>query len=364
MSEPAMEVDEYRLILNRITGSRRLDFRWLDDSEKLDIKRTFERLYLAERLSTTEIAEELGKSQNFVWRVCRKVGIELRTPNEGKALSAPLRIRTIRRPFSGSEVDRYYLKGFSEGDLHVRKPSTTAVMVSSTTTHPAFSSCFTRLFRDHGPIYLYPIYDAVAGYRWKLATRLDNSFSFMLPTQRKDYPTLLQEPSYFLSWLAGIVDSDGSVILEQSGGYVRLTLLIANQSLALLQHIKKELTNGGYFPTGPYLQASKDKVTSRRGIRYTRDLWNICLQRAEEVRRILSLLPLKHEEKIKRKELALETPQGARWEKCGLRILALRNSIKLEVRDYVSKAESDYKKRVLGQATRLPSPVSHRLQTS
>jgi hypothetical protein len=351
MPERKIGIEIDRLVLDRISASKRLDFRWLDHSEKQDIKRTFEELYLTEKLSTTEIARELGKSQYFVWGTCKKLGIELRTRDEGKALSAPLRIRTLRRPFSGSAVDRYYLKGFSEGDLDVRKPSTTAVMISSTTTHPAFSSCFTRLFRDHGPIYLYPVYDAIAGYRWKLATRLDNSFSFMLPTQRKDYPALLDGPDYFYSWLAGVVDSDGSIILEQSGVYVRLTLLIANQNLALLHHIKGELANGGYFPTGPYLQASKGKVTSQRGIRYTKNLWNICLQRAEEVRKISSLLPLRHEEKINRKELTLKMPPGARWEEYGSRILALRNSIRLQVSDYVSKAELAYKKRVLGQAT-------------
>jgi len=328
-----------------------LDFRWLEYPEKQDIKRTLERLYLAEKLSTTEIANELGRSQNLVWRICKKVGIELRTQDEGKALSAPLRIRTLRQPFSGSEVDRYYLKGFSEGDLDVRKPGKTAVMVSSTTTHPAFSSCFIGLFRDNGPIYLYPVCDAIAGYRWKVATRLDNSFSFMLPTQRKDYPTFLDRQSCFLSWLAGIVDSDGSIISEQSGAYVWLTLLIANQNLSLLQHIKRELANDGYFPTGPYLQASKGRVTSQRGIKYTKDLWNICLQRAEEVRRISALLPLRHEEKISRKELVLRIPPGARWEKYGPKILALRNSIKSEVRDFVSKAESEYKNRALGKAT-------------
>ena len=48
-----MEVDRYKPILDRISASRRLDFRWLDDSEKRNVKRTFERLYLEEKLSTT-----------------------------------------------------------------------------------------------------------------------------------------------------------------------------------------------------------------------------------------------------------------------------------------------------------------------
>jgi len=351
VSKIAMVVDRDTPTLNMITASRRIDLKRLNDSQRLDIKQALERLYLTEKLSTNEIAEELGKSQYFVWRVCKKLGLDLRTPNEGKALSAPSRIRTLREPFSGSVADRHYLKGFSAGDLDVRKPSTTAIMVSSTTTHPAFSSCFNRLFRDYGPIYQYPVFDSVGGCRWKLATRLDNSFSFMLPEQRKDYPRFLDAPADFLSWLAGIVDSDGSIILERSGVYVRLTMLIANQNLALLRHIKTELVNGGYFPTGPYLQAREDKVTPRRNIRYTKDMWNIRLQRAEEVRRISRLLPLRHEEKIHRKGLTLQIPPKARWGEYGPRILALRNSIKNDVRRYVSRAEVEYKKRVLGQAT-------------
>jgi len=61
--------------------------------------------------------------------------------------------------------------------------------------------------------------------------------------------------------------------------------------------------------------------------------------------------PFRHEERINRKGLAPKIPQGARREEYGPKVLALRNTIKLEVRDYVSTAESEYKKRVLGQAT-------------
>lgn len=331
--------------------TKRLDFRQMDDTDKREIKRVLEKWYLSEMSSTTQIARRVGKSPTYVWKLLNRLGIALRTPDEGKALAAPFRIRTIRRPFDGSAGDRFYLKGFSEGDLDVRKPSSNAVMVSSTTTHPAFVSCFRELFQSYGPMYEYPILDVKSGYRWKVASRLDNSFSFMLPSQRRDYPKIESDPALFFAWLAGIVDTDGSIIVVHSGIYLKLLLLVANQDLNLLSHIKSQLERGGFHPTGPYLQARGGQVTPGWGIKYTKDMWNLYLQRADDVRKAASLLPLRHQEKIMRKELALTIPSTARWSEFGTRVLTLRSSIKEQVNEYVAKAEREYKMRDRGVAT-------------
>jgi hypothetical protein len=346
---PLQLPDELRIPLDKISTFRRLDFRLLGKQEIADIKRTIEQLYVSEKMSTNDIAKALGRSQSSTWKLCRRLGIELRSPNEGKALAAPWRIRTPRHPFVGMEADRCYLKGFSEGDLDVRKPSSNAVMVSSTTTHPAFTSCFRLLFRDYGPVYEYPIFE-VLGYKWKVAARLDNSFTFLLPSQRKDYPTISTNHRSFLSWLAGIVDTDGSIVIERSGAYARITLLVSNQDQALLSHIKGELTNGGYHPTGPYLQAPRGKITPGWRIRYTKDQWQLSLQRADEVRSVVKLLPLRHEEKVMRKDLAMVIPPRARWDDWCSRVLTLRLAIKQKVHSYISRAQEEYKRRGWGQA--------------
>ena len=334
-----------------LSDRNRIELRLVETGERQEIRRTLERLYTTEQMSTTEIAREIGKSQSFVWSLSRRLGIRMRSPNEAKAIAAPARIKTLRRPFSGPDTEAWYLKGFAEGDLDVRKPSSTAVMVSSTTTHPAFSSCFTKLFQEYGPVYHYPIFDRIGGYRWKVASRLDNSFSFMLPELRRDYPIVRRQPDHFFAWLAGIVDTDGGINIVRSGSYVRVAVLFSNQDVDLLSHIKRELAAAGYYPTGPYLQANRGHITPGWSIRYNRDMWSLYLQRGDEVQDVLRKLPLRHEEKQARKELVLEMPSVARWDAMGKQVLTLRASIEAQVKTYVSEAETEYKKRGLGQAT-------------
>lgn len=362
-SERKVDIEERR-ILDTLSRSRHIDLRWLERDELQSIRHTLERLYLSEQMSTREIALEIGKSGYFVWNLCRRLGIKLRPPDEGKAIAAPGRAKTLRRQFSGSESDKSYLQGFAEGDLDVRKPSTNAVMVSSTTTHPSFARCFRKLFRQYGPVYHYPVFDRFRGYRWKVATRLDNSFSFLLPSLRRSYPTVTRGPDLFFSWLAGMVDTDGSVCIVRSGKYAKLILIVFNEDLRLLAHIKNELVRAGYRPTGPYLQAAEGYVTQGMRIPYNSDMWSLCLQRAEEVRDVLKLMPLRHEEKVLRKELALRMEGGARWTDIEGKVRYLQNQIRDDVRTYVANAEAAYKKRGLGQANELPSPVVRPLRTN
>lgn len=356
--------NEERRILDALSRSRHIDLRWLEREEKQGIRQTLERLYWSEKMSTTEIGAGIGKSAYFVWSLCRRLGIELRSPDEGKAIAAPRRVKTLRRRFSGSEKEKCYLQGFAEGDLDVRKPSTNAVMVSSTTTHPSFAQCFRKLFQQYGPVYHYPIFDEIVGYRWKVAARLDNSFSFLLPSSRRSYPTFAGGPDLFYSWLAGIVDTDGSVHVVPSGKYVKLLLVVSNQDPHLLAHIKNELLLAGGHPTGPYLRAAGGYSTKSLNIRYNDNMWSLYLQRSGEVKRNLKMLPLRHKEKILRKELALGVSPGAHWTDVETKVRALQNYISRSVSAYVAYAEVAHKKRGLGQASELPSPVSRQLRTS
>jgi hypothetical protein len=150
-------------------------------------------------MPTAQIGAALGKSASFGWTLSGRLGIETRSQNEGKELAAAARITTIRNPFSGAAVDKLYAQDFAEGDLDVRRVSSAAIMASSTTTHPAFSRCFRELFQENGPIYHYPSLDSQMGYRWKVATRLDNSFEFLLPSQRRAYPEVLSTPELFFA---------------------------------------------------------------------------------------------------------------------------------------------------------------------
>ncbi len=97
-----------------------------------------------------------------------------------------------------------YLKGFSMGDLNVRKASEISLFVSTTTTHPAFSKLFQDLFSSYGHVYEYPIRDDLGRFKWKVAVRLDRSFDFLLPSDISDTVGKLADPQLRALWLAGL----------------------------------------------------------------------------------------------------------------------------------------------------------------
>jgi hypothetical protein len=331
-------------ILRRFLSMKRIDFRWLSHEEISELRDLLWDLYDSQKLSTTEIARKLAKSQFATWSLFKRLGIPLRSREEGGRIYAPKRTPNARRPFSGSPQDRAYLRGFARGDLDVRRVSKLAIMVSSTTTHPAFVTLFKSLFEAHGPVYIYPIRDDKWRYKWKVAARLDNSFAFILPDQGDDYPHFHTKDE-FLAWLAGLIDSDGSVGIIHSGRYLRVNLQIANEDIELLQHIKIELKAGGYHPDGPYRVHRQGHVTEAWNIVYNHDMYCLGIQRYSDVRKILPLLPLRHEEKRRRCELVLQLTQPLLWKVWQRDIRTLRNQIRMDVISCVHLAEENYKRR-------------------
>jgi hypothetical protein len=107
--------------------------------------------------------------------------------------------------------------------------------VTSSTTHPAFADLFHQLFDKYGHVYQYPMYDGgVRGYKWKLATRLDNSFQFLLMKSHDALQRYATERSEFLSWLAGLVDSDGHIRIGNNSGFTRICLEIGSTNQIFL----------------------------------------------------------------------------------------------------------------------------------
>lgn len=341
--DEALAALQHSQTVRKLSSLKRVDFRWLDEQTIEELRQLFSHLYSSKGLSTTEIAKALGKSQLFAWSMCRRLGVVTRTAEEGGRLYAPKRTKNIRRPFDGTNLDRAYLQGFARGDLNVARVSSMAILVSTTTTHPDFVALFLSLFRPYGPVYLYPICDKKNGYKWKVAARLDNSFAFILPTENTLEPFSFSSPE-FTAWLAGIVDTDGSIGMIHSGAYLRINIVISNQDIHLLNGIRDVLMRKGHHPTGPYCLYPKGYETPTRHVRYNEDMHYLALQRASEVRRLIELLPLRHGEKMRRKDLVLRAPVPAIWSSVGRDVEVLRRGIKNDVAGFVKKAEATYRR--------------------
>jgi hypothetical protein len=333
---------EDRHWLGWFQSQKRIEIRQLSSAEVNDLRGFLMRLYIVEKLSTTEISSRFGRSQFSTWSLFKRLGIPLRSREEGGRIYAPKRTPNTKRQFDGSTLDRAYLQGFARGDLDVRRVSALAIMVSSTSTHPAFVSLFESLFKNYGPVYIYPIYDAVRGYKWKVAARLDMSFDFLLP--ESGTPNLKTREE-FLAWLAGLVDSDGSLGIIHDSSRIRINLQLSNEDLSLLRYVKARLAELGYHPVGPYRNYPKGHVTGAWRIRYNMDMHYLTLQRFREVRDFVSRLPLRHDEKRRRKFLILRLHQPLKWKSWSSKVEDLRDEIEREVHECVLAAERDYKRR-------------------
>ena len=329
-----------RNVLAYLATKRRVDVRWLSEEDKLIIRNVLDELHNRKRLSLLRISKEVGKSYGKVWGLCRALELSTRNVAEADRNSAEERSKHKKTPFDRTEEEKAYILGFSAGDLTVQQVSSLALFVSSTTTHPAFAKLFRELFENYGPVYQYPMYEANKGYRWKLAARVDNSFSFLLKQPREALRLTTSKRPLFLNWLAGLMDSDGNINITNGSGYVRAMLAIYNQDRALLNSTKRILLVMGYHPVGPYLGYVKGTVTPYA--RYTKDMWRLQLERIQEVQNLLTELPLRHSEKIRRKALLLRLSRPAKWNHFKARVLKMRRQIRNEVMRFLEQAEQRY----------------------
>jgi hypothetical protein len=172
---------------------------------------------------------------------------------------------------------------------------------------------------------------------------LDNTFQFLLKPAIVAAEEFASKRSNYVGWLAGLVDSDGNIGVSEHDGYDRVRITIANNDVPLLESIIRESRKIGYEFNGPYLQYKEGTVTPS-GIRYTKDLWKISLQQTEPAQRLLLEMPIRHKEKLDKKQLALLVGHKP-WEEIESRLIALKSMIKQDVIVFRAEAEERYKEK-------------------
>jgi len=333
--------EEERDVLVFLRESKRVDIRWLGEEQKTNIRTVLDRLHNEKKMSLLRISKEVGRSYTAIWGLCRALQIRTRTVAEADRESAASRSKHKRVSFHGTEEERAYMLGLKNGDLTAWQVSGTAVMVTSTTTHPAFVALFRDLFQSYGHVYEYPMYEEGKGYKWKVATRLDNSFQFLLASAQDAVRDLQHNRRLFLSWVAGLLDADGHVNIGIDRKYVRVRLDFGSVDRPLLVSVKEVMKSYGYFATGPYL-GYQAGFTTPRGITYRSDMWRLDIQRTHEAQRMLLELPIRHLEKTLRKELALSMKSQKNLDDASARLDEIRSTVRRQVAEYLEEARRKY----------------------
>jgi len=292
-------------------------------------------LYWNQRKSTVEISKILGVNRSTIFEHLKKNGIKLRKRLEAVLEGAPKRRIYERKSFSGDPLEREYLLGFSE-DLSVGRASSWSISVSLSTTHPSMLNLFTECFEKYGHIWRYPVCDK-GSYQWRIRTLLDNTFIFLI--RPRDYNLEHLSHDEFLHRLAGLIDAEGSVLLTHNGKYTVRKIVIGMGNFQLLTQVNQKLAGMGFVSK---LYKRKNNLCYLNGypLRYTRDFWLLVISRKSDVLKLLRILPLKNENKIRKALFMLKTSHIVNFDEIELPLQRLKEEIACEVQESVKMAKA------------------------
>ena len=274
-----------------------------------------------------------------VWDHLRRRGVRLRNKVDAQIAAVT---KYSRHPFVGSRLDKAYMIGLRYGDLSAVRHGR-AVRVRLSTTHPAMGDLFEQLFSPYGHVSKYPRAAKLVGYEWSLECDLDTSFEFLLnkvdPSKLK--PLLRNE---FLSFLAGIFDAEGSVVLHRKRARHDPEVYLTNGDVELLDCVSTKLGQLGYHA----LVRWRRQPTNRGGVVGHSKIGRVEILRFREAQRLLRALPIKHAEKRAKRRLALELDYRMRGEGA-IRIpqewRALTGEIRKRTAEFIALARAEVEKR-------------------
>lgn len=243
--------------------------------------------------------------------------------------------RYPKAPFSGDPEERAYLLGLRAGDIYSCMHGR-SIRATVSTTHPAMIQLVRDLFGRYGHVTQSPKFLRKWNqYEWEVYTYLHSSFVFMLQK-----PNFIAEP--FLSFLAGFFDAEGHIeVFKQKGSStVGIRMDVSSCDVSLLRIIDAKLHAFGYnshMSTGP-LRLKGESVGYGP---YGADFWRLSLSRNAEVARLLRTLPLRHSEKVQKRDLAIRY-SGRQWSEASAIVRRLRMDLRGAVKESVSEAKQSY----------------------
>ena len=286
-------------------------------------------LYWNKGLSIRQVAKKLRVSDSTVHHRIAKFEIPKKS-----------RMKYQKTPFSGDFIEMSYLLGVRAGDFSARK-CYRQIRVWVTTTHPAMIKLFRDSFEEYTNVCKFPTYgNSRAKYKWRMYALVDRSFEFMVEKPELIPGETFRDDHGLLAFLAGYTDAEGSLIISRSRESIRYVYTISSEDYGLLNDFKDKLTKMGFHVSLRLVRKRGTEAWTKHKLR--NDYWSLSLARKEEVLRLVQLLPLRHEEKLKKRELMLRFKNAKRWDEVKDEVLALRRKIREEVKRCILEAAREY----------------------
>ncbi len=251
------------------------------------------RQYIEERKSTCEIARQLGTNDVTILKRLKKQGVERR--NRSEAI-----IAYERHDFFGDLLEKAYLQGFRYGDLTVKKategPGCATLVVTGSTTRIAQINLYNELFSPYAQVGIIHGQDG----RHHFWCDLNMSFEFLLLKQDSIPVWVLhaaQKDGNFnplIAFVAGYTDAEGCFYVK-SNGCSAFELRAYDEIILRQLHVA---FNDWLNIQCPPIRLDKPKGTPLKGTPYVTsgNCWGLHLYRKASLHRLCELLEpyLKH----------------------------------------------------------------------
>lgn len=294
-------------------------------------------LYWKRGMSTRKIANMLDTYQRAIILLMKRYGIPRR--NRIEAVIKGCR-KYIKSPFSGDMKEKAYIMGLAFADFRIRKHGY-QIDVTLGTTHPSFTLLFKKLFEKYAPIREYQYYNKWSKqYGWRLETQLHKTFDFLLGP--KHMPKwVMNNHDAFLNFTAGYTDGEGIIsICKNSKKCVSFIFAISSEDIQILSCIFNGLKGFGFKPSLRVLRKTGETNNFYGNhLVYKKDYWMLRLKRKGDVLRFLEILPIRHPERVKKRELMFKLKDKIYIKDVMHHWLKLKNEIKLGINEYLSEAE-------------------------
>jgi hypothetical protein len=239
-----------------------------------------ERLYYKERLGIDAIATRLNTSHGSVWRAMEEYGIARRDLSQAE-------IKHHRTSFTGDLYQKAYLIGLRLGDLwvHMDKPGvgSKTIVVSCHSTSQDQLALVQSLFEPYGHVQTTTYADGSA----QVLCYLDNTFEFLLPKEDNIPPWILESEDYFVAFLAGYVDAEGSFCVPRTG---RAQFQLKSCDVNILFQIHTFLTRHLNVDCSPPRQVQERGAPTGKGYRLQQDVWLLSIGSKRALYRLSRLL--------------------------------------------------------------------------
>jgi len=236
-------------------------------------------LYEEQQLSTTAIARLFGCSRSGVRSHLITHGIPRRPPTTEPLYS--------RRSFSEDALEKAYLIGFRDGDLHVHKANhhetSRTIVIACATTKDEQIELIRSLFEPYGRV------NVTSTPRQSVITCwVDLSFSFLLAKSDRVPCWALDNTQCFAAYLAGYVDAEGAIGVKRATKASQL--VIRSGDVGILRSCQTKLTQLGVdCPpiTLVKLAGGRDGVA---GPIYHRDHWCLAVYRQDALNKLFGMI--------------------------------------------------------------------------